>query len=220
LWNTGRASHSAVGWRVTSNHSSCRRPWPRTRNANNRSKVRVGTTQRSMAAIACAWFRKNVFQLCEGDPSCTMYLETVDWAGARKLIRSHVGSWIGGWHFCYSRRRTPAPPLLPAFRNFTPASSSALRVALIVRGKSSSPRSKRVMVFVDTFAAAASSRTPICTAARAILLDHTCRYRSPLLRCPRPRRRAPASLDHLIGEGEDRVRDSQPDRPRGLEIED
>jgi hypothetical protein len=33
-----------------------------------------------MAAIACAWFRKNVFQLCEGDPSCTMYLETVDWA--------------------------------------------------------------------------------------------------------------------------------------------
>src|SRR5690348_14785913 len=65
--------------------------------------------------------------------------------GARKLIHSHVGSWIGGWHFCYSRRRTPAPPLLPAAMNFTPASSSALRMASSVRGKSSSPRSKRVM---------------------------------------------------------------------------
>ena len=63
-----RASHSAVGCRVTSNHSSCRRPWPSTRNANNRSKVRVGTTHRSMAAIACAWFRRNVFQLCDGGP--------------------------------------------------------------------------------------------------------------------------------------------------------
>src|SRR5207248_7269265 len=44
--------HSAVGCRVTSNDSSCRRPWPKTRNANKRSKVRVGTTHRSMAAIA------------------------------------------------------------------------------------------------------------------------------------------------------------------------
>src|SRR6266566_2777616 len=55
-------------------HSSCRRPWPRTRNANKRSKVRVGTTNRSMAAIASAWFRRNVFQLCEGVPPRTMYL--------------------------------------------------------------------------------------------------------------------------------------------------
>jgi hypothetical protein len=32
-----------------------------------------------MAAIACAWFRRNVFQLCEGGvPPRTMYLETVD----------------------------------------------------------------------------------------------------------------------------------------------
>jgi hypothetical protein len=38
----------------------------RTRNANNRSKVRVGTTHRSMAAIACVWFRRNVLQVCEG----------------------------------------------------------------------------------------------------------------------------------------------------------
>jgi hypothetical protein len=44
--------------------------------------------------------------------------------------------------------------------NFTPAFSSALQMALIVRGKSSSPRSKRVMVFVDTFAAAARPRFP------------------------------------------------------------
>src|SRR5438105_13186550 len=78
-----RASHSAVGCRVTSNHSSCRRPWPRTRNANKRSKVRVGTTNRSMAAIASAWFRRNVFQLCEGVPPRTMYLETVDWATSK-----------------------------------------------------------------------------------------------------------------------------------------
>ena len=33
-----------------------------------------------MAAIACAWFRRNAFQLCEGGvPPRTMYLETVDW---------------------------------------------------------------------------------------------------------------------------------------------
>jgi hypothetical protein len=39
---TCRASHSAVGCRVTSNHSSCRLPWPRTKNANKRSKVVQG----------------------------------------------------------------------------------------------------------------------------------------------------------------------------------
>jgi len=45
-----------------------------------RSKVSVGTTHRSMAAIACAWFRRNVFQLCEGGvPPRVMYLETVEW---------------------------------------------------------------------------------------------------------------------------------------------
>jgi hypothetical protein len=66
IWH---ASHSAVGWRVTSNHSSCRRPWPKTRNANNRSKVRVGTTQRSMAAIACAWFRKECLPALRGRPT-------------------------------------------------------------------------------------------------------------------------------------------------------
>ncbi len=30
-----RASQAAVGWRVTSNHRSCRRLWPRTKKANN-----------------------------------------------------------------------------------------------------------------------------------------------------------------------------------------
>ena len=30
----------------------------------------------------------------------------------------------------------------------------------------------------------------------------------------------PDSFDHLVSEGEERVRDGQPDRPRGLEIED
>src|SRR5262245_10276453 len=38
---------------------------------------------------------------------------------ARKLLCDHAGSWIGGWHFCYSRRRTPRPLLL-ASMNFTP----------------------------------------------------------------------------------------------------
>src|SRR5215216_3805955 len=36
------ASHSAVGCRVTANHSSCCRPWPTTRNANKHSKLRGG----------------------------------------------------------------------------------------------------------------------------------------------------------------------------------
>src|SRR5258707_8407929 len=41
-----------------------------------------------MAAIACAWFRKNVFQPCDGDPPCTMYFETVDWATSKPSINS------------------------------------------------------------------------------------------------------------------------------------
>ena len=40
-----RASHSAVGCRVTSNHSNCRGPWLRTRNANNQpQRSTVGTS--------------------------------------------------------------------------------------------------------------------------------------------------------------------------------
>ena len=44
------------------------RPWPTTRNANRHSNVSVGTTQRSIAAMASAWFRRKVRQLCDGDP--------------------------------------------------------------------------------------------------------------------------------------------------------
>jgi len=40
-----------------------------TRNANKRSKVRAGTKNRSMAAIACTWFRKNVSQLLRRRPT-------------------------------------------------------------------------------------------------------------------------------------------------------
>src|SRR5499433_2039963 len=41
-----------------------------------------------MAAIACAWLRKNVFQVCDGDPPRTMYFETVDWATSKPSINS------------------------------------------------------------------------------------------------------------------------------------
>ena len=37
-----RASHSAVGWRVTSNHSNCRRPCPRTTNSEKALKGQRG----------------------------------------------------------------------------------------------------------------------------------------------------------------------------------
>src|SRR5262245_31547156 len=62
------ASHSAVGCQVTANQSSGRRSWPTTRNANRHSNVTVGTTQRSIAAIASAWLRRKVRQVCDGGP--------------------------------------------------------------------------------------------------------------------------------------------------------
>jgi hypothetical protein len=62
-----------------------------------RSNIRVGTTNKSMNAIACAWFRKNVFQPCDGDLPCTMYFETVDWATSKPSTNS--SPWI--------RRRSP-----------------------------------------------------------------------------------------------------------------
>src|SRR4030081_2214598 len=90
------ASHSAVGRRVTANHSSCRRPWPTTRNANRHSKVRVGTTQRSIAAIASAWLlRRNGLQLWDGGPRRRiMYLDTVDSASPNPSFRS--SPWMRG----------------------------------------------------------------------------------------------------------------------------
>jgi hypothetical protein len=55
------------------------RPCPNTRNANRHSNVRVGTTQRSIAAMAAAWLRRNVRHVCDGGPRRRiMYLETVD----------------------------------------------------------------------------------------------------------------------------------------------
>src|SRR5207302_6130363 len=66
-----------------------------------RSNVRLGTTNKSMAAIACAWLRKNVFQPCDGDPPCTMYFETVDWATSKPSINS--SPWIrDAPHFGFS----------------------------------------------------------------------------------------------------------------------
>src|SRR6266568_5905025 len=85
-----RASHSAVGCRVTANQISCRRPWPTTRKANRHSNVTVGTTHRSIAAIASAWLRRNVRQVCDGGPRClTMYFETVD----SEMVKPSFSSW-------------------------------------------------------------------------------------------------------------------------------
>ena len=40
---------------------------------------RVETTQRSIAAMASTWLRRNVRQVCDGGPRCrVMYLDTVD----------------------------------------------------------------------------------------------------------------------------------------------
>lgn len=62
-------------------------------------------------------------------------------------------------------RRTPgASP----FVNSTPAVSRAVRMAARVRGFRISPRSRRATVSGETDAAAAKSRTPHPTAARAI----------------------------------------------------
>jgi len=108
-----RASHSAVGCRVTSNHTSCRRSWPRTKNANKRSKVTVRTTHISMAAIASALLRRNIFQLCDGGlPPRTKYFETVDWATSKPSISN--SPWIrdaphSGFSLLIRRIRSRSP---------------------------------------------------------------------------------------------------------------
>jgi len=101
------------GLRVTANHSSCPRPWPRTRKANSRSKVRVGTTHRSTAAMASTWLRRNVRQLCEGGPrragSCTSKpLTSTKRFVELRGFRPDIG--LDGWpldpnHPVYSRGR-------------------------------------------------------------------------------------------------------------------
>jgi hypothetical protein len=46
---------------------------------------------------------------------------------ARKLLYNDAGSWIGGWHFCYSRRHTPTA--LATIDELHTACSSALLMA-------------------------------------------------------------------------------------------
>src|SRR5260221_6016648 len=90
---TCEASHYADGLRLTENQSSCSCPWPTTRKANSRSKVRVGTRHRSIAAIASAWLRRNVRQLCDGGPRRPiMCFETVDSATRIQASAARRGS--------------------------------------------------------------------------------------------------------------------------------
>ena len=63
--------------------------------ANRHSNVRVGTRQRSTAAIASAWLRRNVRHVCDGGPRCLiMYLETVDSATSKPSLSS--SPWLRG----------------------------------------------------------------------------------------------------------------------------
>ena len=114
------------------------RSCPNTRNANRHSNVRVGTTQRSIAATAAAWLRRNVRQVCDGGPRRRiMYLETVDSAISNPSLSSSPwmrgapnrfpgGSWedrgyswfagrtlLSGHCFRRSCRRRGRPPLRP-----------------------------------------------------------------------------------------------------------
>src|SRR5262245_26286948 len=89
------ASHSAVGCLVTANQRSRRRPWFTTRKANRHSNVSVGTRQRSIAAIASAWLRRNVRHVCDGGLRCLItYLETVDSATSKPALSS--SPWMRG----------------------------------------------------------------------------------------------------------------------------
>src|SRR5215813_3512378 len=66
-----------------------------TRTANRHSNVRVGTTQRSIAAMASAWLRRNVRQVWDGGPRRRiMYLETVDSAISNPSLSS--SPWMRG----------------------------------------------------------------------------------------------------------------------------
>ena len=70
-------------------------PWPIMTKANRGSKCTVGTKHRSIAAIASAWLRRNVRQLCEG--GCRrriIYLDTVDSASSKPSLSN--SPWIRG----------------------------------------------------------------------------------------------------------------------------
>jgi hypothetical protein len=69
-----------------------------------------------------------------------------------------------GWRL---RSRTPGPPPFSSM-NSTPAASNVRCSASIVLSFKSSPRSNLATVSVDTLAAAATSRTPKPSAARAM----------------------------------------------------
>lgn len=96
---------------------------------------------RYLLAIAFADLRRTTFALVD-------LIAALRWCAAALLLR-----------------RTPG---CSPFVNSTPASSSARCNASIVRSFNSSPRSNLATVSIETFAAAARSRMPKPTAARAI----------------------------------------------------
>ena len=121
-----RVSHSAGGCLVTSNQSNRRGPWPKTKNANNPSNVSVGTTHKSIAAIAFAWLRRNAFRPWKGGVlPRTRYLDTVDCATSNPSINNSPRI-RGAPHYGFSRpirrirsRRAQSIFKRPAlFRNF------------------------------------------------------------------------------------------------------
>ena len=68
---------------------------PRQETQTDTRSVRVGTTQRSIAAMASAWLRRNVRQVCDGGPRrLIMYLETVDSAISKPSFSS--SPWMRG----------------------------------------------------------------------------------------------------------------------------
>src|SRR5207253_3308752 len=55
-----RANHSAVGLRVTANHSNCRRLWPRTRNAKrDRKSTRLNSSHVAISYAVFCLKKKN-----------------------------------------------------------------------------------------------------------------------------------------------------------------
>jgi len=90
-----RAIHSAVGLLVTPKLTRRRRSWCRITMPYSSLNVAVGTTNRSIDAVAERWFLRNVFQLCDGGRRCfAMYLATVDCATVKPSFSS--SPWIRG----------------------------------------------------------------------------------------------------------------------------
>ena len=68
------ASHSDVGCRVTANQREVVSTMTHDQKRNRRPKVSVGATHRSIAAMASAWLRRNVRQVCDGGPRCRVMI--------------------------------------------------------------------------------------------------------------------------------------------------